>query len=89
MRPIYLFILCCAAALLAGCSGKTKTELTDTPKSEPAPSYFKVDPATAGAVSGTIRYTGKKPAPKVIDMSEANPPALRRITEKLTTNRWS
>jgi hypothetical protein len=29
-----------------------------------------VDPLTAGSISGTIRYTGKKPHPAIIDMSE-------------------
>src|SRR5256885_463560 len=33
------------------------------------PSYFKVDPSTAGVLTGTIRYTGRKPARKPIDMS--------------------
>jgi plastocyanin len=32
--------------------------------------YFKVDPETAGTVSGRILYKGKRPAPKPIDMSE-------------------
>ena len=36
----------------------------------PAPAVFTVDPATAASVSGEIRYTGKKPSPKAIDMSE-------------------
>lgn len=65
MRPI--FSICCAAALLSGC---TKTTPPAAPKSEPAPVYFQVDPATAGTVTGTIHYKGKRPPPKVIDMSE-------------------
>jgi plastocyanin len=70
MRPIHVFHLCCAAALLAGCSGKVNTEPPSAPKSEPAPVYFTVDPATAGSVTGTIHYKGPRPAPKLIDMSE-------------------
>jgi len=70
MRSRHLLNLCCAAILLAGCSGKNKTE---QPASTPAPAFFRVDPATAGVVSGTIRFQGKRPAPKVIDMS--NEPA--------------
>jgi hypothetical protein len=70
MRPIYFFHLCCAAALIAGCSGKVNTEQSNVPKSEPAPVYFTVDPATAGSVAGTIHYKGRRPAPKLIDMSE-------------------
>src|SRR5271157_5910216 len=70
MRPIRFLSLCFAAFLVAGCSGKPKTEQPGPAASEAAPVYFKVDPATAGTVTGRIRFTGKKPAPKVIDMSE-------------------
>jgi plastocyanin len=70
MRPIHFLQFCCAAALLAGCSGKPKTQQPSTAKSEPAPVYFQVDPETAGTVTGQIHFQGKRPAPKVIDMSE-------------------
>jgi plastocyanin len=70
MKPFHLLPLCCAAVLIAGCSGKVNKEQPSAAKSEPAPVYFKVDPATAGSVTGTIRYKGKRPTPKVIDMSE-------------------
>ncbi len=30
---------------------------------------YKVDPATAGSVSGTVKYSGAKPKPKLVDMS--------------------
>src|ERR1700677_3131285 len=70
MRRFTFLPLCCAAALLAGCSGKLKTEPQGVAKSEPAPVFFKADPETAGTVTGRIRFTGKRPAPKVIDMSE-------------------
>ena len=63
IKPIPL--ICCAAVLLAGCSKKPPA-----PESQAAPIYFQVDPATAGTVTGTIRYKGKRPAPKAIDMSE-------------------
>jgi hypothetical protein len=67
MKPVYFLHLCCAATLLlAGCSGKPKTE---APKPA-APAYFKVDPQTAGAITGRIQFKGKRPAPKAIDMSE-------------------
>jgi plastocyanin len=67
----FLQSLCfgCAVSLIAGCSGKPKTTLSSSPAPQPAPSYFKVDRATAGSVSGAIHFTGKKPARKVIDMS--------------------
>jgi len=70
MRPNHFLTLCCAAALLAGCSEKDKTEPPKAAQSVPAPVYFKVDPETAGTVTGRILYKGKPPAPKVIDMSE-------------------
>jgi plastocyanin len=35
-----------------------------------APVYFKVDPSTAGTVTGKIRFTGKRPVRKAVDMSE-------------------
>lgn len=63
-----------AATLLDGCSAKQATEQkTGQPaeaKKEPVPAVFTVDPATAGTLSGHIRYTGKRPARKAIDMSE-------------------
>src|SRR6204780_3382121 len=68
MKPVHFLLLCCAAAMLSGCSEKIKTE--QPAKSGPAPVYFKVNPETAGTISGRIRFTGKKPAPQVIDMSE-------------------
>jgi plastocyanin len=68
MRPIHLFHLCCLAALLlTGCTSKPKTE---PPKPAPAPVYFKVNPETAGTITGEIRFKGRRPTPKVIDMSE-------------------
>lgn len=64
MKQLFLIGL----ILLAGCS-------TSPPKKEepPAakPDYSKVDAATAGSVSGKIRFQGKKPPlGKPIDMSE-------------------
>ena len=41
-----------------------------TTASQPAPQYFKVDPTHSGTIKGVIRYVGKKPARKPIDMSE-------------------
>jgi plastocyanin len=53
--------------ILAGCSpSKPKPEPADQHAQEPAVPVFHVAPAT----SGTIRYTGKRPAKKPIDMSE-------------------
>ncbi len=55
--------------VLAGCS-ETKAPVTSQKaEAPPAPVFFKVDPATAGSVSGRIRYVGRKPARKMVDMS--------------------
>jgi plastocyanin len=55
--------------LLAGCSGTPTKQPAAQSKGEPPPSYFTVDPSTAGVLKGTIRFTGKKPNRKKIDMS--------------------
>jgi plastocyanin len=70
MRRRYLFALSCAMAMLASCSGTQKKEPTAAPKQAAQPSYFKVDATTAGVLTGKIKFTGKKPAPTRIDMSE-------------------
>lgn len=57
-----------AAALGCHPASKTTPEVVEHPN--PAVAYFKVDPAHAGTIKGTIQFTGKKPAPKMIDMSE-------------------
>lgn len=57
-----------AILLLAGC-GKTTKSAPPT-VTTPAPVYFQVDPATAGVVEGKIRFIGKPPVRKLIDMSE-------------------
>jgi plastocyanin len=69
VRRIHFAALFGAIGMLAGCSGTPKKEPPAQSKQEPAPSYFKVDPATAGVLKGTIRFTGKKPARTRIDMS--------------------
>jgi len=61
----------CLTLVQAGCTSK--------PAKEPV-SYFKVDSSTAGEVSGTVRYTGKQPAAKPIDMDQD--PACVRLHGK-------
>ena len=56
--------------LLAGCSQKTPQNAPQTAPAQPPVAIFKVDPATAASIKGTIHYTGIKSAPKQIDMSE-------------------
>ena len=67
IMPRYALVLLSALAL-AGCSSKP---ISPPPQAEkPAPVYFKVDPATAGSITGVLHYKGRKPAPRPIDMSE-------------------
>jgi len=66
----HLLALCCAVVMLSSCSGTQKKEPEATPKQAAAPSYFQVDTATAGTLTGKIKFTGRKPAHKLIDMSE-------------------
>jgi hypothetical protein len=73
LRAIALVSACSAATLLAGCSRKTKDQAQPSQSANrtPAPvAYYKVDPATAGSVAGTIRYAGSKLRPKLINLSE-------------------
>jgi plastocyanin len=71
MRLTLLPALTFAALLLSNCSG---TKPAETKAPEPAaPVYFKVDPSTAGTITGTVKFTGRKAARKPVDMS--NDPA--------------
>jgi plastocyanin len=53
-----------AVAMLAGCSRPKPTPVAAEPV------YFKVDPLTAGVVTGKVLFTGKAPAAKRVDMEE-------------------
>ncbi len=57
----YAAILCCAAAFLGGCGGDKDAPANSGP-------LKKIDPTTAGTVSGTIRFEGTPPEPKVVAM---------------------
>jgi plastocyanin len=62
----------CCILVLAGCAGNT-TKSDKKAEEKPAVAYFKVDPGTAGKVSGKIAFTGKKPKLQPIRMdSEAD-----------------
>jgi plastocyanin len=55
-------------AVLFGCSAPAPKSPASS-KSDADPIFFHVDPATAGILKGSIRFTGKKPLPHAIDMS--------------------
>jgi hypothetical protein len=69
MRRNAFLRLFCVIGILSGCSRTGKEQQTASKSQESAPAYFKVDPGTAGVLQGTIRFTGRKPARKPIDMS--------------------
>jgi plastocyanin len=63
------FIALLAAFTLAtGCSSKS-SQTQSAQQSSAAPAYFHADPATAGSISGTVHFSGPRPAPVAIDMS--------------------
>ena len=57
-----------AAAVLCACSPAPPAKKEAT--AAPPPAYFKVDPATAGTVTGKVTFHGKVPPAKKIDMDE-------------------
>jgi plastocyanin len=62
--------LFCAIGLLTGCGGNgSQKPATESKVDAPKPSYFKVDPDTAGSLEGVIRFTGRQPTRQPIDMS--------------------
>lgn len=70
MNRIILLCLILAIAALTGCSTPEKSPPKTAAKQPAPPSYVKVDPATAGVLTGKIRFTGRKPARKMIDMDQ-------------------
>ena len=70
MKGIYWAAPLAAALGLTACSSKPAETKTAAPA---VPAYYKVDPTTAGSLSGTIKFTGHKPPRKSVDMS--NDPA--------------
>ena len=70
----YLQIVSCAIIpvllVAGGCNSKSTPTKAPETSPEPSVSYFKVDPATAGTITGKIAFTGKKTPPHLINMSE-------------------
>jgi plastocyanin len=68
-HDIRFAIAALTAVLYAGC-GSAKKEETAATETPAAPAFTKVDPATAGTIKGKILFTGKRPAPVAINMSQ-------------------
>ena len=58
------------AICAAGCSNPAPPAQQSNPAPPPKPVYFKVDPSTAGTVTGRILFTGKAPERKQVIMDE-------------------
>jgi len=58
-----------AALLLNSCSQPAPTPSKKAAEAEKI-TYTEVDPSTAGTISGKVTFTGKKPAPKKVNMEE-------------------
>ena len=71
MNRVCPFRFCCLLFLMAiatGCSPNSRKAEPPERQEAAAPGY-QIDPLTAGSISGMIRYIGKRPLPKKIDMS--------------------
>jgi len=69
----WIVLLASLCLLVAACSKKENTgEATSAPASTPAaaPAATPIDPATAAAVSGTVKLDGAAPKAAKIDMSQ-------------------
>jgi len=72
MNRVCPFRFCCLLFLMAivtGCSPTFRKTAPPEQVQEAAASGYQVDPLTVGSISGMIRYIGKRPLPKKIDMS--------------------
>src|SRR5580698_7345597 len=74
LRSALIFSALVASMFAMGCSSSAPPakQVEATKATTPAKPivYFKVDPATAGTVTGKIVFTGKTPTRKKIDMDE-------------------
>jgi plastocyanin len=73
------------ACLLAGCSGSPTKEPERAAKEAPPPVYTKVDPSTAGVLTGKITFKGKPPARKTIDLDQ-DPSCVKAHGKRLVSD---
>jgi plastocyanin len=90
MRNIYLAVLWSLSFGLTACNSKAG-EQAKTAASAPQ-EYTTVDPATAATIRGIIKFNGKAPAPREIDMSAdpacqfADGPPGPKLSEQYVVN---
>jgi plastocyanin len=70
-----LWLLCLCAGLFAACSGK-QPALNQASPTPATTVWFKADSATAGTITGKVRYTGKKSLATKVNMDNAPECAL-------------
>ncbi len=63
-------VMGCLLFLPMACSRNKPPAAVPASPQQPAVEGFKVDPTTAGSITGDIRYKGARPPRKLIDMSE-------------------
>ncbi|SRR6266404_4821908 len=68
----FLGALMAALVFLAlfGCSKKEETPAAETPAAAPKAAATPIDKSTVGSVSGSAKFSGAKPKPTKIDMSQ-------------------
>ena len=72
MKRVCPFRFCFPLFLMVtatGCSPNSRKAEPPEQVQEAASPAYQIDPLTAGSISGMIRYIGKRPLPKKIDMS--------------------
>jgi len=79
MKCVFCFALL-GIGLLTGCGGGGGSEKKEPAAPAPAAATVKVDPATAGSLSGKVLFTGEKPKPQPLSMDAT--PACARMHEK-------
>jgi plastocyanin len=69
-RGLIVAALSSALSILGGCKQNDTAKQSNEGAATSVATSAPLDPATLGAVSGTIRFSGKVPAPVKIDMSQ-------------------
>ncbi len=85
-RKHYVWAGCLTVSILmltAGCKRSATANKPAAPTSRPV-QYTQIDEATAGAVSGTIHFSGKAPTPIAIDMAQDPACGVSRKTPNTT-----
>ncbi len=63
-----MLVLVCGWLLAGACQRPQPAVTSSSPNATPAVEYFTVDPATAAAIEGTVRWSGPRPPARRITM---------------------